>query len=146
MSNGSKTRRWLAVALVVSVGINLLFVGIAAGRYFTHRGFERPGEPIAERIGRALPPEAGEIFRNELRQRRPDIASARLALREARQEVRTALAAEPFDPARLEAALGEMRRRGLSLQQTMHESMVASARQMSPEARRRLAEWDRPHR
>ena len=46
----SKTNRWLAIALIVSVAINLGFAGFGAVRYFKYREFaERRDWQIEDR-------------------------------------------------------------------------------------------------
>ena len=134
-------RRWLKIALAVSVAINLLFIGLAAGRVFGPGPFGRMG--AFERAAEALPPAEADQFRQIMRQHRSRMADEFKAMRQAREDVRAALRAEPFDRTRLERALAEVRQRSEATQQSLHAALVEGAARMSPEGRERLSRWER---
>ncbi len=134
--------------LIVSLAANLLLGGIFAGGFIEawRRGPEaadgRP-PPFRLHMGRLLEhlPEAVRDDAREVMERhRGEMRGSVRAMRRARREVREALAAEAFDPARLEAALAELRTRGSGAQAAMHGAMLELASSLTPEARRALAE------
>ena len=134
--------RWLAIALVISVALNLFALGLVAARAMRPGPHERArgygpfmgphgllqdgdgAEPIAKRVMQRY----GEDLRREHRE-----------LREARRAVREALEAEPLDAGRLERALGELRARTDSSQTRMHAALVELARSLPLEQRKKLA-------
>ncbi|MFN4311267.1 MAG: periplasmic heavy metal sensor [Ferrovibrio sp.] len=134
-----KTRinRWLAVGLIASVAINLAFIGWGATRFVKYsRWMDRDRAHIEEQFARRLPDEAGKAFRKAFEKTRKGDA---FTLREMNRELATALAAEPYNRDRLEAALLEHRRRLDQLQQGLQAGLLAAADAMTPEERSKLA-------
>lgn len=146
---GTKRRLpWIGIALVVSLAVNLLVIGMAAG-HWTHRHDGAWGGRFAGKSGtegrahgmmRAFPEELRGEMEGIMRERRTQAEPVLEQLRAARREAREALRAEPFDRARLAAAYAEMRRHGDVLEQSFHEAMIDAASRLSPEARQKLAE------
>jgi uncharacterized membrane protein len=123
------------IALVVSVGINLFLVG-----FIVARGFGQPRPPprgpgpfhAREMFDVGRSPEMRERFRQQKDELRPK----HRALREARKELERALLAEPYDRARVEASLADLRRGTTALQEGMHEALLDIASDLEPERRR----------
>lgn len=134
-------RRWLKIALAVSVVLNLLFIGLAAGRIFGPGPFGRAWH--LDRAAEALPPAEADEFRAIMRRHRSEMAEQFKAARRAREQVREVLRAEPFDRARLERELAEVRQRSDAMQRSLHAALVEAASRMSPEGRERLSRWER---
>lgn len=133
----SRANRWLAIGLIASVAINLAFVGWGAVRFVKYsRWMDRDRAHIEEQFARRLPDDAGKAFRKAFEKTHKGNA---LTLREMSRELGTALAAEPYDRARLEAALLEHRRRLDQLQQGLQAGLLAAADAMTPEERAKLA-------
>lgn len=97
-----RTPRWVKIALVASLALNLLILGTIGGRILAYR--HAGGPPPAVRGGphlltftRTLPAERRfeiwKVTRKELRALRP----LRKDVRRARAQARAVLAAEPFD-------------------------------------------------
>jgi uncharacterized membrane protein len=130
----NRSAKMLAVALTVSVVLNVFFLGFAATRAL-RRWHARPAaDPFYASVERA--PAIGDALRRHgalLGQRREAVDTAR-------QAVRTALVAEPFRPEDLEAALAKLRAETSETQAAFHAALVHVVRELSPEARRRLAE------
>ena len=126
------SRRWLWLG-VLSAVLNVFLIGFLAGHHALGpggcggRGFQRgegrgPMQQMLTKLDRArLKQQLGQV-------------------RAAREQVREALVAEPFDPAQLEAALARLRERSAAIQLDMHRGLVESARTLTPEQRNRLAE------
>ncbi|MFN4277389.1 MAG: periplasmic heavy metal sensor [Ferrovibrio sp.] len=134
----SRINRWLAIGLIASVAINLAFVGWGAVRFVKYsRWMDRDRAHIEEQFARRLPDDAGKAFRKAFEKAHKGNA---LTLRDMSRELGTALAAEPYDRARLEAALLEHRRRLDQLQQGLQAGLLAAADAMTPEERAKLAQ------
>ncbi|HEY8943414.1 MAG TPA: periplasmic heavy metal sensor [Polyangiaceae bacterium] len=125
----------LAIALAISVGINLLFAGFSLGRHLggppphpAGRAFGRmgPGEPRHPALRAAL-----DRHRDELRDRRESIRKARMAAREA-------LGRSDFDRAGLERALADLQTETRKSQELMHRAIVEAAATAEVEQRRAL--------
>lgn len=134
----SKINRWLAIALIVSVAINLGFAGFGAVRFFKYREFaERRGWQIEDQVARRLPDNAAHAFRQAFEQSRK---GGNFSHHQMRRDLAAALAADPYDHMRLAAVLDEHRRRLDQLQAGMQAGMLAAAEAMTPDQRREFAE------
>jgi uncharacterized membrane protein len=124
----------LAIALVASVVVNVFFVGFWAARSVRRWREPRPLDSFYSAVEH-IPAirETWTRHRALLRQRRDAVDSARSA-------VRGALLAEPFKPEALEAALAKLRAETSETQAAFHAALVQIVRELSPEARHRLAE------
>jgi uncharacterized membrane protein len=155
VSLSSRTTRWLALGLFLSLAGNLFLAGLYAGAWFG----DGEGETVATDDGRngrdgregdeprllrrmiaAVPAAERPEFEAALQAHRPALIAAGVALRAARRKVGDALTAEPFDRAALEAALAESRRGYADLYKITHLAVAAAAERLSPEGRRQLAE------
>jgi uncharacterized membrane protein len=132
------SRRWLVLGLASAV-LNVFLIGFLAGRHAFGpggcgmRGFRHDHGPLARRIS--------EEDRARLREKLE-------AVRDAREQVRSALLQEPYQAPRLEAALLTLRQRSGALQVDMHQELLEMAGRMSLEQRRKLADarFSRPER
>ena len=138
-----RTTRRLGIALAISVGINLFLVGGIAshllrapssrppppdGGHFLFRSSERLSDP-----GRAK-------VRTIMRRHRSDLAPRRKAMREARKDVQAALGTEPFDRARLDRGLEQLRKETSRAQRELHTALGEAAEQLNSEDRKHLGE------
>ena len=135
--------RWLTVGLIVSIAINLLFVGIAIGRS-SNPAWSANVDPAFGfgRILRTFPDERRrEILRSvDLRDSRPPVREMRLAQRDAN----AAMVAQPFDAEGLADALAELRRLMAEGQVRSHLALVSIMAQLSDAERQLvLAEMSR---
>lgn len=129
--------RALAIALVVSVLLNVFFLGLLTARAVHRRGGltardHGPGMPDRGH----WPAAAAEVWRKQ----EGGLQASRDAVVAARRGVRTALTAEPFDPAAFEAALAKLRAETSEAQMAFHKSLMSTVREMKPEERRALGE------
>jgi uncharacterized membrane protein len=137
-----RTTKRLVIALALSVSVNLFFAGFAvARRVMMHRAWQAQGPMLGPRgfLGRAGLGNAGPRARGILEQRRGALRQHHGALRAARDKVREALGAEPFDKARLETALTELHAQTAQMQSTMHATLVELAASLDAAQRKRLA-------
>jgi uncharacterized membrane protein len=126
-------RTWTKWALVASLGLNLVFVGLIAGALA-----KGPPPPVVSGIGpyvRALPEASRRELGRSLRDSRPDWAGMRGAWQERRQAMAAALTAEPFDPAAVAALIDADRQLAGELAERGAELLVVEIGRMSPEDR-----------
>lgn len=134
----SRLNRWLAIALVASVAINLAFVGWGATRWWKfHRMAERPAGQFEEQVAKRLPDNAAKAFRKAVEATRKGDP---VSFHQLRRDIAEALATEPFDRARFEAVLEEHRQRLDQFQRGMQMGLLAAAETMSPEQRQEYAQ------
>jgi len=126
----SGLKAWLVlVVLILSLCLNSFFVGAILihqrGGGPDGPGGRGAGQELAEiagfeRLLRGLPEDTREHVRTAFDAHAGQIRPAFRDLREARRGALEALAGEPFDPARLEAAFAGVRDRTMTLQQLLH--------------------------
>jgi len=139
--------RWLTIALLVSVAINVLMLGFMIGRGLPF-GDQRP---VHRATGDRLDPTAGyfrmlhkwpesrrENFRPIIREHMLGMRSHFQKIPPLHREIQLALNSEPFDPRTLEVALKKLRENLQVSQQKTHASLVEIAKTMSLEERQRL--------
>ncbi|HET9068289.1 MAG TPA: periplasmic heavy metal sensor [Amaricoccus sp.] len=134
----SPLRPRLKWALVASLGLNLVFVGLFAAAIF--RGPPPPPVPGLWHYARALPDPYRRDLGRALRDSRGDWSGPRDALRGQRLAMADALSREPFDPVRAAAVLAEETRLSGELAARGREILLAEIARMSPEARAAYAE------
>lgn len=147
LSTMSTTKK-LAVLLAVSVGLNLFLLGmvVVGLARMPHGGAFGPpptARPFAFRGDEPLGAEHPRL-RKMLAGHEPGLLDQRRALQGARARVKAALEAEPFERARLEAELGNLRSETEHAQAAMHRALVEVASDMTPEERKRLPLSMRP--
>jgi uncharacterized membrane protein len=103
--SGAKAK-WLLGGAIVSLCLNLFLVGgIIAGH--VHGPMGGP-EGKGGMIMATVPPELKPIIREKLKARGPEFKAEREKIKALRVRVADALAAEPFDVARLDVELAEL--------------------------------------
>lgn len=130
--------RWLLLASLV---INGLLGGYVVGRSFMHHHpppmAGAPGMPGGMPGG--LPPPLREAVRKDLPP--AEIKKRVEAIREARTAVREAIMAEPFDRGRLDKAFDTLLDSQQVLQRDLQKAASGAVARMSPEERKRVADW-----
>ncbi|MGD9538287.1 MAG: periplasmic heavy metal sensor [Alphaproteobacteria bacterium] len=104
-----RLRHLLGIALLVSIGVNVLLAGIVIGRWVDH-GPHGDGIPRFDREAarEALSPEARAIADEVWEQHKAAVRGKFKAVKEARNAVEALLRADEVDRATLEAAQAEM--------------------------------------
>ena len=133
--------RWLAVALTVSLLINLVLVGFMAGRYSAGE-LRRPAfDPMLGMRGAAG--FLSEERRAELKPQLHQFRSAGPSLKRLRGTQRTlydAVTADPFERERLASALADFRGNLIASQQASHAAFVDFVESLTPQERKRMLE------
>jgi uncharacterized membrane protein len=148
-----RAAKWLLAGLIVSLGLNLFLGSMIFGRHF-HRphgemfaeravpAADRPLRRIAQRMFASIPDDQRPILESAFAEQRPKLTAASQAARDAREKVRVILGTEPFDQAALDRAFTELRGRTEEVQKVMQTTIGSAAAKMTPEGRKRLAEWN----
>jgi uncharacterized membrane protein len=129
----------LAVAVAISLGLNLLLGGVLVGQALqrrAHRAIERGG-PTPSGVHEHGPHRRG-AFQRAVGARHPEFGERRRMIGAARQRVRDALTREPFDKAALEQALAQLRKETEASQALAHGALVETAASATPELRKEL--------
>ena len=142
--------RWLWIGFFVSVAINLLVAGMAAGALWHHKSgkvYRDSGAP--RHFGaflRRLPKERRKMFRRKFRDQRPKFRGFRDDIFAARREAEAILTKEPFD----KVAFSEANRKLHEARSRLRGAQIAMfpeiAGMMSAEERTMFLEWRRKHR
>lgn len=121
-----KTRGWVKILLVVSLGLNLLVAGAVAGAFFSGGRWHHKGPPRLETMGgpltRALSEEDRRAIGKKIRQAYRDEAFPRDEHRAQFEGLIADLKATPFDPKAVEERLATIQglfRERLSFGQTL---------------------------
>ena len=136
------SNKWLIVTLVVSLGANIALVGFLAGR--ASQFDLRPGnlDPIMgfARILPELSRERHDVLRPLVREHMRSVRPSVREIRRAQRDLGAALLAEPFERARIEAALTQFREHLARSQVSSHAAFVALVEQLTPGERKLLVE------
>lgn len=140
----TRSRTWMKWALGLSLGLNLLVVGLVAGAAYR---FDGPhGGPGANRhdFGApyiiALPEDRRRAIFKELRAGRQDKSTSRAARRALYAEAVAAIRAEPFDLARVTGVLDTQRDATIGVQQAAQSAWLAEIASMDAPARAAYAD------
>ena len=148
MSDTTPTPRrinWLIVALVASLGLNLLVAGAVAARWYAGMGPERSARLTqAQLIPRFFFRDLDRSRRLELmavlKGQDKTIRDGRQAVKAQVSELAAALDAEPYDPARVKAAVEGFTAKSEALFATGSAAALAVIDQLTPEERRMMAQ------
>ena len=147
--NLPQTPRWLALALLASIGGNVFLGGYLAGR---SSGFGPPGGPgfppgppprpdlFIERMADRLPAPDAAILRRFADENREIFSRDDGRRRDFLDRLRVALTADPFDPAAFERLLAEHDDAEQQTHALLRGRLAAAAAALSSEARRVLAQ------
>lgn len=146
----SPTVKWLGALLLVSLAANVFIGGFLLGREFgdrphprhAHRHVERPAALHLElrALSKTLPEEAREELRASFKERKAAMAPVVEQIHATRQRIVELLEAEDLDETALEAAFAELSGLFVELQRPVHGTLMETAKTMSAEQRRHLAE------
>lgn len=137
---GSPHRRWKRWALIASLALNVLFVGLVVGAVLRGPPDQAIGGPGLWRYAHALPdPYRRELVRT-VRRSRSDWGAQRVALRDARGALAEALRAQPFDIDAVATVLANEQRLAGQLADRGNTLLLEQIARMSAEDRSRYAD------
>ena len=139
-----KPVNWLVVALIASLGLNLLVVGAVAARWYVGMGPERYArltqtQLIPRFFFRDLDRSRRVELLGVLKAQDPAVREGRRAVKAQVLELADALEAEPYDPARVKAAVEGFTAKSEALFLTGGAAALAVIEQLTPEERRLMA-------
>jgi len=146
MITTAKPRR-LTVALIASVGVNLLLVGVIVGGmgFRPLLGPGGPGDPggpdgMIERLADRLNPKDARIVREAVRAHRAEFAKNDPERRGFPDRIRAALTADPFDPEVLRRVLDDADVHDVEFRANLRRTAVRVATEIDAESRKIIAE------
>lgn len=113
-------QHFLVLALLVSVGVNLLIAGIVIGR----SGTPREGPPPIAWAAQNLQPETRQLVRLRMRDQQSRVRLLRKDMQKATRAVRAAVSAADYKPQALSKALADWRAASQRYQQFIHDNLV----------------------
>jgi uncharacterized membrane protein len=129
-------RNWLVIALGVSLVVNLALGGFVLGRMTAAAPMQTVDPTLTTlRLVRDLPDERRRALRPLLRESVRAMHPEVRRMRAAQHRINASLAAEPFDPDELDAALREFRDALVASQQLSHPGLVRLVVAMTPRER-----------
>ena len=143
--------RWVRVALVVSLGANLLIVGMIAGAMIRHSGeggAARPARPAAEMtlrelgygpFGRALSRSDQRAIAEALKGRARDLETNRREFRAQMKALVNALRATPYRPEAVRQIIDRQQARLMERQQIGKDLFLEHLEKMTDAERKRYA-------
>ena len=136
-----KRRRWVLPVLVVSLALNLLFVGLIAGSWWRHgpsASRDRIITGAVERLMQDLPEDKRSHAAQLLKQHRESVRPVREQLRDARAAAKEAVHADPYTEVKIQAALARFRDIRTSQHESMHAMVMDLMKQLTLEERKEL--------
>jgi uncharacterized membrane protein len=144
MMRAAPPGRLLRWAFLVSLALNLFFIGVSATHAVRNQldgsGHFKPGLRLDAMVD-TLPSADGTKLRAALDADMDKVTVAHDAYGQAQEAARKILQSEPFDRQAFETALADIRVKRELLQQVLQNVVVKAAPTMSPEGRQRLADW-----
>lgn len=139
--------RWASLALILSLGVNVLVLGIVIGRGSPLHMFGAIDQRIHHldptagyfAVLRTWPEDRRKIFRPILGEHLQGMRAHFQEMPRLHKDIQRTLKLEPFDPAALETALGKLREHLQVSQEKTHTSLVELAKTMPVDERIRLA-------
>jgi len=144
-TSGARPRgpRWMRIALLASVALNVLVLGVVAGTMWRLRDAAAAGAlgPNMLAYSTTLTGERREQIRQMFHERRAAIRPLRRAAQEARRDMVRTLAAEPFDKAALAAAHERMLAAETQVRRAIGAVVADAAEKLTAEERRGFMRW-----
>lgn len=138
----------LAMALIASLVVNALLVGLVIGGSLgkhdeRHRGHRGGGDDfmIARELQSIVPESRNSEIRQAFREAFMQSRGQWREKREARRAMADAISAEPFEQAALDEAFARMRKADEALTRNFQETLVTQIADLSDAERAELAAW-----
>lgn len=135
MTEKQKTKSWVGICLFVSLAVNIFLAGVVFGRKDASP-FPR-GEKVIAAIQsfKELSPESRTKAKDLVKADWPKIQEGIQDIRGKRQNIRSLLEQEQYDPAALDQSFAELRGAVTDMQTTAQKLVVKIAEELSPEER-----------
>lgn len=140
--------RWGRRALIASLALNLLFIGMAASAMWRHRkdGPFALSAVNANLLGfsSTLPPERRQALWRQTASERRSMRPLRAEMRQARDAVRAAFLVEPFDAAEFNKVQARLLDAEIRARSEAQKLFFAIASSLTQEERAAFARWEPP--
>jgi uncharacterized membrane protein len=130
--------RWIKVTLVISLTVNLLFIGAILGRISSGVPLTRPFPPDLGWVLRNVEPDTRQSLRAQLREQAMTSRPMRRQLRESQQTVNRLLLDDPLDQQALADSMAELRKYSTESQEEMHRSLITIMSQLDLDQRKQV--------
>jgi uncharacterized membrane protein len=141
----ARAPRWVWIALIASLALNCLVLGIVFRSVWQIRSvYALGGDRTAASLNgyvNSLPRERGEELRRIAMAERPYLRPLRAELRRARAEIAQILMMEPLDRQRLAAAQTRLLETEVKVRQAIQRSLAEVAARMTADERRAFLRW-----
>ena len=137
-------RRGLAAALIISIAVNLFFIGGIAFRFYlksSSMNADRPLPPNISWLVRDLAPERQEEMRAKLKERGMEGRASRIRMFKAQRESNRLMTADPFDAEALAVAFTALRDAANEYQRLSHLQTAEILSELSVDERRKAVEF-----
>ncbi len=132
--------RWLTLALIASVALNLFLAGVVAGRIGGEAAQGVRAKRSFEALLATLPEEKRGLVRRELRQVLPEVRRDLQAMQEARAAVAAEMARPQPDGAAIDRHFREVQARTTAMQEALQQAFKRAAAKLTVEERGALLE------
>jgi uncharacterized membrane protein len=140
--------RWIWIALIVSLGLNLLVAGVIGAAYwqltYAAGTGPQPGGRLAA-FSRTLPEERGAELRRMASNLQPAIRPLRREVRRARREAARLFTSDPFDRAAFLDAYARLLVSEQRLREGYRDMLAELGANLTADERRSFVEWGRRH-
>jgi uncharacterized membrane protein len=140
MSAAAGRRNWIAMALAVSVALNLFLAGVVAGRIGGQAAQGVQAQRNLEAALAPLPEAKRDAVRREIRRVMPEVRRDQQAVQQARAAAAAELLRPQPDGAALDRHFREVQVRTTSMQHALQQAFKRAAADLTPEERRALIE------
>lgn len=135
MTEKQKSKSWVGICLFVSLAVNIFLAGVVFGRKDANQ-FPRGEKVVAAIQGfKELSPESRTKAKELVKEDWPKIQEGIQDIRGKRQNIRSLLEQEQYDPAALDQSFADLRGAVTDMQTTAQKLVVKIAKELSPEER-----------
>lgn len=132
--------RWMKLALIVSLMLNVAVVGIIAGHNMKDERAKGAGNRQVQWILELVPDDRRDFAKAHFRDVRTRLQDIRAQRQEHLGQIIAAMRIEPFEPERFGAVLAERRNASLASRAIVHERLEALLGEFTPAERAIFAE------
>ena len=138
--------RWMWVALILSLGLNLLVIGAVASAAWHFRSHATNFQGRLMAYLETLPPERTSTLKGIVERHQPNLRPIRQEIRQIRREAAELFAADPLDKDALATTHARLMDAEVRIRQGYAQFMTELAENMTAEERRGFIAWREKHR
>jgi uncharacterized membrane protein len=133
--------RHLYAGFIASLALNLLFIGLFAAAVWHHQRSARSIEPGLLGFVKELPADRQDAVRQEITAARDSMKDLRTEVRKSWVDTNGMLTLEPFDKAKFNAALAQLRDIENRYKTGINGALADTAEKLTPDERKLLQSW-----